>query len=84
MDKILYYKSFSLPLFSTTNQTGRHSYHAKGREDRYKGTIFKKQACKYTLTHISGEGFPAFTSSPPIMTLNDSFHPANGKMSISV
>lgn len=27
-------------------------------------------------SHISGEGFPFLTSSPPIMTEKESFHPA--------
>ena len=29
-------------------------------------------------SHISGDGFPAVTSSPPIMTEKDSFQPITG------
>lgn len=33
----------------------------------------------FVASHISGDGFPDATSSPPMMTEKDSFHPIIGK-----
>lgn len=40
-----------------------------------KQSVDNKPYYPFIMSHISGEGFPMATSSPPIITENDSFHP---------